>query len=347
MKILIVDDNQDNIELVKDVLDMGGYEVFTATSGPPALTLAHDEHPDLILLDVNMPGMSGFEVCSRLKSDEQTAEIPVIMLTAQSDVDSRVKGLAVGAEDYLSKPFSPRELLARVERSLRAKVASDDLKDRQEQLRQTFSRFVAAPIVERLLEDPDQVRLGGKLQYITVLYADLEGFTSLSEQTEPEALLQLLNSYHELLVRIVLQYGGTIDKFIGDCVMALFNTPVEQGDHIARAVKSALHIQDETYWFHQKLPPEHRMTINFGIHSGNAVVGNVGTVELMDFTAVGDTVNVAARLQSMADGGQILVSETVYRSVDDFVFGRSRGEIKVKGRSEPVHVYQVSNTLFE
>jgi adenylate cyclase len=294
-----------------------------------------------------MPGMSGFEVCSQLKGNEKTARIPVIMLTAQSDVDSRVKGLAVGADDYLTKPFSPRELMARVERSLKAKEVADDMREKQTMIRATFERFVAPSIVEQLLKAPDLVAPGGKTQQITVLFADLEGFTSLSERSEPELVIRLLNQYLSFVVKIILQYNGTIDKLIGDCVMALYNTPLEQPDHVARAVKSALHIQDELYWFHQKLPEEHRMRINFGIHTGIAVVGNVGTDKIMDFTAIGDTVNVAARLQNMADHGQILVSETVFKATEDFIYGRSRGAFQVKGRAEPIPVYELSNTLFE
>jgi len=347
LNVLVVDDNRENIELVKDILDVGGYQVISAKNGTEALSKVLDGSPDLIILDVNMPGMDGFEVCKRLKSDELTNHIPIIMLTAQADVESRVEGLAAGADDYLTKPFSPRELVARVERSLRAKVVSDDLRIKQQQLRQTFSRFVAASVVEKLLENPDQVKLGGKLQPVTVLFADLEGFTTMSEHSDPEHLLLLLNSYHTFMSKIVMQYSGTIDKFLGDGLMALFNTPVLQDDHVARAVKTALHIQDEIYWFHQKFPGDQRLSINFGIHTGNAVVGNVGSENLMDFTAVGDTVNVAARLQGVADEGQILVSAAVYEATRDFIFGRSRGDLRVKGRREPIATYQISNTYFD
>lgn len=345
-KILIADDQRENIELIQDILDFAGYEIAAAHDGEEALSAA-DDIPDLILLDINMPKLDGFVVLERLKDNAKTRNIPVIMLTAQADVESRVRGLATGADDYLTKPFSPKELLARVERSIRAKTASDDLRTTQEQIRKTFERFVAAPIVDQLLKNPDQVRLGGKLQQVTVLFADLEGFTTLSEHTEPEELLQLLNSYHTFMAKIVIQYGGTIDKFLGDGLMSLYNTPVEQDDHISRAVKTALHIQDELYWFQQELPEKQRTTINFGIHSGSAVVGNVGSVNLMDFTAVGDTVNVAARLQGVADKGQILVSKLVYEATKDFIFGRSRGKLAVKGRKEPVDAYQISNTFFD
>lgn len=346
-KILVVDDNRDNIELVRDILTMSGHDVVTAQNGEDGIAIAQSDAPDLILLDVNMPHMDGFQVCAVLKGKPETQDIPVIMLTAQSDVDSRVRGLEAGADDYLTKPFSPRELAARVARSARTKAVSDDLRIRQEQLRKTFERFVAAPIVEQLMREPDQVRLGGKLQIVTVLFADLEGFTALSEKADPEDLLQLLNSYHTFLAKVVMQYGGTIDKFLGDGLMALYNTPVSQEDHVERAVKTALHIQDELHWFHQELAESYRLQVNFGIHTGSAVVGNVGSNDLMDFTAVGDTVNVAARLQSMADEGSILVSEPVYKIAAEFIFGRSHGPLQVKGRQTTVSVYQISNTYFD
>lgn len=347
MKILVADDNRDNLELIGDVLSTTTHDIIYARDGLMALEAARQHLPDLILLDVNMPMMSGFEVCIHLKGDVITRGIQIIMLTAMGDVDSRVRGLSAGADDYLTKPFSPRELLARIERSLRAKNSSDELVNQQRQVRNTFERYVAPSIVEQLLQNPEGIKLGGRLQTVTVLFADLEGFTSLAEHTQPEALLKLLNSYHSFIVKIVGKYGGTIDKFIGDCVMVLFNTPTQQDDHIARAVKSALHVQDELFWFHKKLEPEFQLKINFGIHSGLAVVGNVGTDHLMNFTAVGDTVNVASRLQNRADRGQILVTELIYRETEQFVYGKSRGPLYVKGRSEPIIVYEISNTLIE
>ena len=347
MKILVADDNPDNIDLIRDILETVGYDIDVAYDGPTAIQSAKDEIPDLMILDVNMPGMSGFEVVEHIKKDEALAEVPVIMLTALSAVENRVQAMDLGAEDYLTKPYSPKELIARVNRRLQSKVATDDLRQKQQAIRDTFERFVAAPVVQQLLKNPETVQLGGQQQEVTVLFADMEGFTSLAERTEPEKLLSVLNEYHSLVVKVIQKYQGTIDKFIGDCVMALYNTPVKQPEHIANAVKSALHIQDDLHWLHQRLEPRYRMKINFGIHTGIAVVGNVGTSELMDFTAVGDTVNVAARLQGIADNGQILISDLVYHTVENFVLGRSRGALQVKGRSQPVNIYEISNTLIQ
>lgn len=169
----------------------------------------------------------------------------------------------------------------------------------------------------------------------------------MSERLHPETLLQVLNAYHALFGKIIDLYGGTIDKFIGDGVMALYNTPQPQTDYVARAVKTALHIQDELYWFHQRLEPNHRLLVNIGISEGQAVVGNVGMLDHMNFTAVGDTVNVAARLQELAAHGQILVTESVYNITNDFVIGKPRGWLKVKGRQEPISVVQISNSPIE
>ena len=343
MRILVADDNPDNIELVTDIIEILGHDILTANDGPSALSVAQNEIPDLIVLDVNMPGMSGFEVCSTLKADKKTASIPILMLTALGDIGNRVEGLGLGADDYLTKPFSARELMARIETRLRAKATTDNLVETQEILRDTFERFVSPSVVEQLLADPSQVQLGGRLQEITVLFADLEGFTSISERIEPERLLGVLNDYHTLIVRVIQEHGGTVDKFMGDAVMALYNTPVEQIDHAQRAVHSALKIQKELRKFSAQLEPEFGMPVNFGIHTGQAVVGNVGTPDIMDFTAVGDTVNIASRLQGLANSGQILVSEAVYEKLSGLVGGRAIGLLTVKGRSKAVMTYDISD----
>lgn len=341
MKILAVDDNKDNVQMIADIVKMLGHEVERAYDGPQALSAVEAAPPDLILLDVNMPGMTGFEVVERLKADERTARIPVILLTALSQVEQRVKGLGLGADDYLTKPFSPRELAARIQTRLRAKADRDDLVETQELIRATFQRYVSPTVVSQMLDNPSAVELGGHLQDVTVFFADIEDFTTLAEYIEPAELLSVLNQYHELVVEIVLSNGGTIDKFIGDAVMALYNTPLPQEDHPLRAVKTATEILAALPGFHEGLPEAFRLKINFGVHSGPAIVGNVGSPEIMDFTAVGDTVNVAARLQSLSENGQILISEATQMQLGDRFRFQYIGPVPVKGRQRPVLVYEI------
>lgn len=340
-KVLAVDDNADNLELIYDIVSAMGHEVIKAADGPQALDAVADDIPDLIILDVNMPGMTGFEVVAKLKEDPHTAQIPVIMLTALMDVDNKVEGLELGADDYLTKPYSPRELIARIETRLRAKSETDTLRETQQMIRATFERFVSASVVDQLLKYPEQVKLGGKLQEITVFFADIENFTSISERTEPEQLLSVLNRYHELIVETVQHYKGTVDKFIGDAVMALYNTPLELGDHALRAVRSAYEIKQALRDFHLNFDPIFQMKINFGIHTGLAIVGNVGAPQIMDFTALGDTVNVASRLQGVSDGGQILISEATYDLIRAHAQVNALGPMVFKGRTEPVMTYEV------
>jgi adenylate cyclase len=342
MKVLVAEDNPEMRQLARDILQAMGLDVITAYDGPNALDTVRAQRPDLVVLDIDMPGMNGFEVCTAIKSDAETAQIPVLMLTAQGDVDHRVHGLAVGADDYLSKPYSPRELMARVETRLRAKTESDNLREKQQILRQTFERYVHSSVVDQMLRDPGQVKLGGKWQEVTVLFADLEGFTALCEHIPPEELLSVLNGYHNLIVSLILQHGGTIDKFLGDGVMALYNTPLPQKNHALFAVQTAVMIREALTEFHQSLAPEYRMCINFGIHTGMAVVGNVGTDRIMDFTAVGDTVNLASRLQGLSHQCQILISHATYQQVQPQVVVRPIGKVQVRNRVEAVTAYEVT-----
>ena len=385
MKILIADDEPGGRELIADIVRSMGHEVAAACDGPSTLAHARAHLPDLILLDVNMPGMTGFEVCRLLRAEERTSRIPIIMLTGLQEPDDRVFGLDIGADDYLVKPFATRELLsvplvswlafrldspeplplklpavtlppslrkagftfatrelmARIEKRLRAKSEADGLREKQDMIRRTFERFVEPHVVERLLQDPSLIKLGGELQEVTVLFADLEGFTALSELTHPGRLLGVLNQYHELMVRMVQRHHGTVNKFLGDGVMALYNTPLPLERHALCAVATALETREALREFHQQFEPAHRMGIHFGIHTGQAVVGNVGTAQIMEFTAVGDTVNLAARLQEHASQSRILITNTTYEQVRDEIAVRAVGQVRVKNRAEPVMTYEV------
>lgn len=341
MRILIAEDNLDSRELVSDILLGLGYTPVQAADGRTALELILADPPDLIILDVNMPELDGFEVCAAVKQNPRTAEIPVLMLTAQADINSRVTGLGLGADDYLAKPFHPRELTARIETRLRAKAESDHLRRQREQIRRTFERFVAPEIVQQMLADPLRVELGGAEAFVTVLFADLEGFTALAEHATPSELLRVLNAYHQLMVDHIKANGGTVDKFLGDGVMALFNTPLPLPDHALRAVKTALDIRTALPSFHAQCQPQFRLGVNVGIHTGPAIVGNIGTPELMDYTAIGDTVNLASRLQGLSRGSQITVSEATYALIADRVVVERAGPRSVRGREEPVITYLV------
>jgi adenylate cyclase len=345
MLVLVVDDVNDSRQLLVDIVSAMGMRAVQAANGPDTLSIARQSHPDLILLDVNMPGMSGFQVLEALKTDPATAGIPIIMLTALSDVDSRVTGLKLGADDYIAKPYNPRELMERVRTRLRSKQATDELRAVQTAIRETFERYVAPAVVEQLLRDPAQVKLGGTLQEITVLFLDLEGFTTLSERTEPEKLLAILNQYHTLAVNCVRDNGGTVDKFLGDGLMALYNTPLEQPDHALRAVRTALQLRDLLDEFHDQFAPDQRMKLTAGIHTGPAVVGNVGAPDLMNFTAVGDTVNVAARLESISSGGTIMISQATLNQLPAAVRTEPIGVQRVKGRAGDVMTYAVLSEI--
>lgn len=340
MLVLIADDNVDSRKLVMEIVQGMHLEVVSASDGRDALEKARHHHPDLVILDVNMPLMSGFEVVEQLKADPLTQGIPILMLTALGDIEHRVQGLKLGADDYLAKPFSPRELMERVRTRLRLKGETDELRKTQQVIRDTFERYVAPSVVDQMLRNPSQVKLGGKMQEVTVMFSDLQGFTGISEHTDPELLLTILNAYHTLLVNAIRDHGGTVDKFMGDGVMALYNAPLEQPDHALAAVQTALSVRARLGEFVEQFAPQHRMRINFGIHTGPAVVGNVGAPDLMNYTAVGDTVNLAARLQQVCTDGRIFISAATQKRVVGRVVIHPIGELKVKGRIESVPTFE-------
>jgi class 3 adenylate cyclase len=241
---------------------------------------------------------------------------------------------------------------ARGDRSGAAVVLNDMTEQRtleaeRERIRDTFGRVVAPRVRDRLLAEPSHLLLDGSRHTVTVLFADLHGFTPLCERESPEAVFKVLNSYISLAADAVLAEEGTLDKFIGDAVMAFWNAPDAQADHALRAVRAAAGIARAAHVHRATLPEDHRLEFRIGIHTGEAIVGNVGTAELFNYTVIGDTVNVAQRLEGLADPGQILLSEETFGRVAARVVARAQRPAHVKGRERPVLVYELESVTRE
>jgi adenylate cyclase len=213
-------------------------------------------------------------------------------------------------------------------------------KEREKQnIRNLFQRYVSPAVVERLVDGRENLVLGGRRQDVAILFADIRGFTSFGENIAPEKLVEVLNQYLALAVEAILVEEGTLDKFMGDAVMALFNVPLAQPDHALRAVRAAVAMQQALVNFNANSADSNCLSFGIGIHMGQAVVGNIGTAQQMNYTAVGDTINLAKRLQENAQGGQIILSQAVYDTVKEYVVVDDLGPITVKGRTAEVHSY--------
>ena len=222
-------------------------------------------------------------------------------------------------------------------------IVVDDLTERRrlEARYQLFQRYLSPAVIERLPEDPSELKLGGQRQEITSLFADIRGFTDFSRQHDPETLVEVLNKYLTVGAEAVLAEDGTLDKFMGDCVVALFNAPLPQADHVLRAVRAALKIREGIALLHERLPPSYRLAYGMGINVGDAVVGNIGTLKQVNYTAIGSSVNLARRLQEAASPGQILLTHTTYQRARKHIQARPLTPIKVEGINEPVTVYEL------
>ncbi len=336
-KILAAEDAPDEARVLIDFLGAQGYTVIQAADGEEAVIKARVERPDLLLLDVRMPGLDGFQVCERLKSDPATADIPIFMLTGAGAIDDRVRGLSLGAEDYLTKPYDFEELAARIAARMRNKRSTDALREAQQRILDTFQRYVAPQVVEKLLADPHAARLGGIRQTVTILHADFRGYATLAETIPPERLVDVLNNHLGVAARSILRYQGTLDKFMGNAVMAVFNAPLPQADHALRAVRAAADLQGALF---KLQTPGVRLPCSVGICTGDAIVGNIGAAEIVNYTAIGDVVNLAQRVEADAEDGQIVFNDTTYRRVSDFVECEPLGPRTVRGRSGIVDLFR-------
>jgi class 3 adenylate cyclase len=258
-------------------------------------------------------------------------------VAAEIDVDLQTRGA-------VNLSFGVSSLRDANDAPLGVTIVVDDLteKRRLEATREMFRRYVAPAVVDRLPSDPDELRLGGQRQAVTILFADIRNFTQLSEQLAPEELVEILNQYLAVAANAVLKYEGTLDKFMGDAVMAIFNAPLPQADHPLLAVRVALEMRQAVAQLYHRLPNAQHLQYGIGIHTGDAVVGNVGTRQQMNYTAIGDAVNVARRLQESAGGGQIILSQAVYRLVREQVKATRLPSLRVKGRRQVEQVWELN-----
>ena len=357
-RVLVVDDDPDMAALLARLLRKEGMAVDTVHDGDSALVHAMSSTPDLILLDVMMPGMSGFEICERLKADDATALIPIVLVTALEDAPSRIRGIEAGADDFLSKPVRSEELIARVKtlrrlhetrRELEARRLAAEV-ERKEAIRKAFSRYISPRLAERIISDlgKDGMPFQSHAQRIKVvaLFADLRGFTHLTETVEVDRVVAMLNEYFAVITEAAYRQDGTIFSIAGDSLLVGFNVPFPQADAAVRAWRTA---QDMIESFAPVLSTWTRDSgvatgVGIGIASGEAIIGNVGSPHHMSYTIIGDAVNTAARLQQMARAGEVLVSDAVFEQVRGLVpEGRAvaRGNVALRGKSEAIPVYSV------
>ncbi|OHE72713.1 MAG: hypothetical protein A2413_08480 [Treponema sp. RIFOXYC1_FULL_61_9] len=344
--ILVVDDTPDNIAFMEEVL-CGQFRVQAATSGARALEICGEaDPPDLVLLDIMMPGMDGYAVCARLKEDPRTARIPVIFVTSMNDDDDEAKGLALGAVDYIIKPISPTIVVQRVRTHLELLAARRKL----ESLSLHYSSYLSPELVAGIRAGGIASSVGTRRKKMTVFFSDIEGFTRISESMSPEDMTFALNFYFEAMARIVIARRGTLDKYIGDAIMVFFGDPESQGlkEDAVACVSMALEMQRaiplvEAAWRERGILASLRIRI--GIASGFCAVGNFGSSSQLTYTILGTPVNLASRLESTGITGSVVVSEETEYLVRDRFSNVPRTPLAIKGIHHPVNSWEIIDDL--
>lgn len=345
-KILVVDDSPESLLQVSDLL-MEDYRVKVANEGAKALRIAQSEDPpDLILLDINMPGMDGYEVCRRLKEDERTRRIPVIFFTAKSEIDDEKRGLELGAVDYIAKPISPSILLARVRTHL-------DLAHRTRMLlalSEKLSRYVPPQVYRSIIEGKQDVVVHARRKKLTIFFSDIEDFTSTTENMQPEDLTELLNEYFSEMSVIALRFGATIDKFIGDAIMIFFGDPGSLGvkEDALQCVRMAVAMQRrmaelKEIWRGRGIERPFRMRI--GINTGYCNVGNFGSPQRMDYTIIGAEVNLASRMEQVGEPDGVMLSYETYALVKEEFEAEERPPFHAKGIAREIRSFALTGIL--
>ncbi len=360
-KILVVDDVERNVRLLADILRVKGYDVITAASGLEALSQVEQERPDLVLLDVMMPGMSGYDVCRAIRANPQTGILPVVMVTAL-DASERIAGLEAGADDFLTKPINQPELLARVKSLLRIKSLYDEVQRQRSELEEwnrtleqrvaqgvaqverlsRMKRFFSPQLAELILSGGTDDPLRSHRSEITVVFLDLRGYTAFTETSDPEEVMGVLREYHCAMGRLIMAYEGTVERFAGDSIMVFFNDPVPVTNPAQKAVHMALAMHAEfARLANDWVKRGYNLDFGIGIAQGYATLGAIGFEGRVDYGAIGVVCSLAARLCAQAKGGQTLVSRRVLAAVEDVATVESIGELTLKGFQRPVPAFNI------
>jgi adenylate cyclase len=361
--LLVVDDNEDNRYTLTSRLTREGYvKVETATDGREALLLLQSKPVDLVLLDIMLPEMNGYEVLEQMKASDQLRHIPVIMVSAVDEIDSVIRCIELGADDYLSKPFNPTLLRARVGASLERKRLHDqvvaqaaDLATWNRTLEQRVAdqlaeiervgrlkRFLSPQIVDLVISAGDDRVLESHRRAVTVVFCDLRGFTAFAEIAEPEEVMTVLGAYHEILGPLIHKYEGTLERFAGDGLNVLFNDPLPCPDPSVRAVRMAVEMRDGVANLAAKWRKVgHELGFGMGIAHGYATLGRIGFEGRYDYSAIGTVVNLAARLCAEARSGQILIDLKVHAAIEMLADVEPAGELVLKGIQKQVAAFNV------
>jgi len=361
--ILAVDDQPQNLRLLDAVLAPRGYQIVTASSGEQALEKLRQAVPDLVLLDVVMPGIDGYEVCRRIRDNPATAFLPVVMITASGDQE-KISSIRAGADDFVSKPFNQGELLARVASLARVKRYHDTINQQADELRRwnaelesrvqaqvedlqrvnRLRRFLSPQLVELVIDSGNEDFLRSHRREIVVVFCDLRGFTSFAESSEPEEVMGVLHEYHEALGVLIFAYGGTLERFTGDGLMVFFNDPLPVDDAPERAVRMSVAMRERVRVLAEGWQRRgHDLALGIGIAQGFATLGRIGFEGRFDYAAIGSVTNLAARLCGAAGPWQVLASQRVFHAAEPVADGKQIGELDLRGFSRPARVFEITS----
>jgi class 3 adenylate cyclase len=359
-KVLVVDDTPHNVKLLADLLGVKGYAVATATNGEEGLAQVAKEKPDLVLLDVMMPGLSGYDVCRRIRADPETALLPVVLVTSLDPQGERVKGIEAGADDFLAKPINQAELFARVRSLLRVKALQDEVRRQAEALKEwnvkleervaeqvgeldrmsQLKRFFSPVVADSILSAGSGSILAPHRRDICYVFVDLRGFTAFTDAAEPEEVQALLHEFHAAMGTLITEHEGTVDRFAGDGILIFFNDPLPVAEPASRAAAMALAMQQRFGPLRERWSKQgYDLDLGIGIAKGFATLGAFGFEGRFDYTAIGGVVNLAARLCGEAQPGQILLDRRARAALEDGYEVDAVGPLTLKGYAQPVAAF--------